>query len=157
MPILASFMVPHPPMIVPAVGRGSEKQIQKTIDAYIQVSKEIALLHPDTIIVTSPHATMYRDYFHISPGSGASGSFEQFHAPSVAFKEQYDTELAGYIETQAAKSSFPAGTEGERDPKLDHGTMVPLWFIRQFCADFKIVRIGLSGLPLGICSGRASV
>ena len=148
MPILASFMVPHPPMIVPAVGRGSEKQIQKTIDAYIQVAKEIALLHPEAIILTSPHATMYRDYFHISPGSCASGSFEQYRAPSVAFKEQYDTELADSIETLAAKSSFPAGTEGERDPKLDHGTMVPLWFIRQFYSDFKIVRIGLSGLPL---------
>ena len=148
MPILASFMVPHPPLIIPAVGRGSEKQIQKTIDAYIQVAKEIALLHPETIIVASLHATMYRDYFHISPGSCASGSFEQFGAPSVTFKEQYDTELADNIETLAAKSSFPAGTEGERDPKLDHGTMVPLWFIRQFCSDFKIVRIGLSGLPL---------
>ena len=77
MPILASFMVPHPPMIVPAVGRGSEKQIQKTINAYIQVAKEIALLHPETIIVTSPHATMYRDYFHISPGSCASGRLLQ--------------------------------------------------------------------------------
>ena len=88
MSLLAAFMVPHPPMIVPAVGRGSEKQIQKTIDAYIQVSKEHALLHPDTIIVTSPHATMYRDYFHISPGSGASGSFEQFRAPFVAFIKQ---------------------------------------------------------------------
>ena len=82
MPILASFMVPHPPMIVPDVGRGSEKQIQKTIDAYTQVAKEIAALHPETIILTSPHATMYRDYFHISPGSRASGSFAQFHAPS---------------------------------------------------------------------------
>ena len=148
MPILASFMVPHPPMIVPAIGRGSEKQIQKTIDAYTQAAKEIALLQPETIILTSPHATMYRDYFHISPGSCASGSFAQFRAPSVAFREQYDTELTDAIETLAAESSFPAGTDGERDPKLDHGTMVPLWFIRQFCSDFKIVRIGLSGLPL---------
>jgi HK97 family phage major capsid protein len=46
MAILAAFMVPHPPMIVPAVGRGSEQQIQKTIDAYkltdlIKVSIEL--------------------------------------------------------------------------------------------------------------------
>ena len=33
MPIIAAFMVPHPPMIVPEVGRGSEKQIEKTIKA----------------------------------------------------------------------------------------------------------------------------
>ncbi|MBQ1787754.1 MAG: AmmeMemoRadiSam system protein A, partial [Erysipelotrichaceae bacterium] len=37
---------------------------------------------------------------------------------------------------------------GERDPKLDHGTMVPLYFIRQKYRDGKIIRIGLSGLPL---------
>nr|MCR5451127.1 AmmeMemoRadiSam system protein A [Lachnospiraceae bacterium] len=31
---------------------------------------------------------------------------------------------------------------------LDHGTMVPLWFIRQKLDGFKIIRIGLSGLSL---------
>ena len=148
MPVLASFMVPHPPMIVPAVGRGSEKQIQKTIDAYTQAAREIADLQPETILITSPHATMYRDYFHISPGSRASGSFEQFRAPSVSFREQYDTELVDVIESLATERGFPAGTEGERDPKLDHGTMVPLYFIRKKYQEGRIVRVGLSGQPL---------
>ena len=31
---------------------------------------------------------------------------------------------------------------------LDHGTMVPLYFIRKFYGKGKIVRIGLSGLSL---------
>ncbi|MBR5047296.1 MAG: AmmeMemoRadiSam system protein A, partial [Eubacterium sp.] len=43
---------------------------------------------------------------------------------------------------------FPAGTLGENDPRLDHGTMVPLWFIRKKYDGFKIIRIGLSGMPL---------
>ena len=34
--ITAAFMVPHPPLIVREVGRGSEKQVQKTIDSYIE-------------------------------------------------------------------------------------------------------------------------
>ena len=34
MGILAGIMVPHPPMIVPAVGRGGEKQIEETTAAY---------------------------------------------------------------------------------------------------------------------------
>ena len=59
MSILAAFMVPHPPMIIPAVGRGSEKQIQETIDAYEQVGREIANLAPETIVITSPHTIMY--------------------------------------------------------------------------------------------------
>ena len=71
MSIVAAFMVPHPPMIVPEVGRGSEKQVEKTIKAYEKVADEIAALKPETIIISSPHSVMYSDYFHISPGSGA--------------------------------------------------------------------------------------
>ena len=93
MPILAAFMVPHPPLIVPQVGRGGEKEIQETRAAYETVAREIAALKPDTIIISSPHATMYADYFHISPGRKAQGSFASFRAPEVRFREEYDAEL----------------------------------------------------------------
>ncbi|QFJ54507.1 AmmeMemoRadiSam system protein A [Pseudobutyrivibrio xylanivorans] len=148
MSVLAAFMVPHPPLIVPAVGRGGEKEILETTRAYTQVAEEIAALKPDTIIITSPHSIMYSDYFHISPGNGATGSFANFRAPEVTFTEQYDTQLVGLICHLADKEDFPAGTLGERNPELDHGTMVPLWFIRQKYKEGRIIRIGLSGLPL---------
>ena len=148
MSILAAFMVPHPPMIVPAVGRGSEAQISKTIRAYEQVAEEIAALEPDTIIITSPHSVMYADYFHISPGKSARGDFGQFRASQVSFAENYDTELVAAIDRLARETGFPAGVMGERDKRLDHGTMVPLYFIRRRYSGGKIVRIGLSGLPL---------
>ena len=64
MSILAAYMVPHPPMIVPEVGRGSEQQIAATTRSYEKAAKEIASLRPDTIIITSPHSVMYADYFH---------------------------------------------------------------------------------------------
>ena len=148
MPVLAAFMVPHPPMIVPQVGRGSEAQIKDTTEAYEQVAAEIAALAPETIIITSPHSVMYADYFHISPGSGAKGSFADFRAGDVRFSETYEEELGDRISLLATESEFPAGSLGEREKKLDHGTMVPLWFIRQKYDGFRIVRIGLSGLPL---------
>ena len=148
MPILASFMVPHPPMIVPAVGRGSEKQVEETTRAYQQVAREIAALQPETIVITSPHATLYSDYFHISPGRKARGSFSYFRAPEVKFQETYDEELVDAISELAYGNGFSAGTMGDREPDLDHGTMVPLYFIEQEYKDFKLVRIGLSGLPL---------
>ena len=46
MSITAAFMVPHPPMIVPQVGRGSERMIQATRTAYMQVAEEIAACRP---------------------------------------------------------------------------------------------------------------
>ena len=148
MSIIAAYMVPHPPMIVPAVGRGSERQIEATRAAYARVAEEIAALAPETIIISSPHATMYADYFHISPGRSARGSFARFNAPQVSFREEYDAELVSTIERMAIAENLPAGTQGQREAELDHGTMVPLHFIRQYCSGFKLVRVGLSGLPL---------
>ena len=148
MSIAAAYMVPHPPMIVPAVGKGGEKQIAKTVAAYETVAAEIAEIRPETIIITSPHSVMYADYFHVSPGEKASGDFGAFRAPEVSFREQYDTELVQIISALAKEADFPAGTLGERDRHLDHGTMVPLYFVEQRYRDFRLVRIGLSGLPL---------
>ena len=148
MSVAAGFMVPHPPMIIPDVGRGDEEQIRDTIRAYERVADEIAALRPDTIIFASPHAVMYSDYFHISPGAGAEGSFRRFRAPQVRFHETYDTELVQRICQLADVAAFPAGVLGEKDSSLDHGTMVPLWFIRKKYQGGRIVRLGLSGLPL---------
>lgn len=148
MSIIAAFMVPHPPMIVPEVGRGSENQIEKTIKAYEKVADEIAALKPETIIISSPHSVMYSDYFHISPGAGARGSFADFGAPQVKFDVDYDEELVNLLSARAEASNFPAGTLGGKRPELDHGTMVPLWFITKKYKDFKLVRTGLSGYDL---------
>ncbi len=148
MPILAAFMVPHPPLIIPQVGRGGEKEIEETKLAYERVGREAAALKPDTVVISSPHALMYSDYFHISPGRRAEGSFASFRAPEVRFREEYDQELTAEIEALASSEGFPAGTLGERDKALDHGVMVPLWFLRQYWQDYRLVRVGLSGLPL---------
>ena len=42
MGIKAAYMVPHPPLIVPEVGKGGEKQIIETTNAYDRVGQEIA-------------------------------------------------------------------------------------------------------------------
>ena len=148
MPIIAGYMVPHPPIAVHEIGRGEELKIQATLDSFREVAEDIAALEPETILVTSPHALMYRDYFHISPGMHAEGDFSRFRAGKVRFSVDYDRELADAIADAADETGFPAGTLGERDPQLDHGTMVPLYFINQCYREYRLVRIGLSGLPL---------
>lgn len=145
MALQAAFIVPHPPLIIPAVGRGKEQLIQATIDSYDEVARQIAELRPQTIIVTSPHATAYRDYFHISPGTSARGDMRRFDAFDTDLTCTYDVELADCITSLAATEGFPAGTEGERDPSIDHATYIPLYFVDKFYRDYEVVRIGLSG------------
>ncbi len=148
MSIIAAYMVPHPPLIIPEVGKGGEEKILETTESYNEVGRQIAGLKPDTIIISSPHAVMYSDYFHISPGTKAFGSFANFGAREVRFNEEYDNELVKYIESVCGEKRFPAGTKGEKGIELDHGTMVPLYFIEKYYHDFKLVRLGLSGLDL---------
>lgn len=146
MSITGAFIVPHPPIILPEVGRGEEKKIQKTIDAYDEISRRISELKPETIIITSPHSTLYPNYFHVSPGSKAKGDFRQFMVYDVDIEAEYDTELVQMITRTAQESNVPAGIQGERDNSLDHGTLVPLYFINKFYSEYKLVRIGLSRL-----------
>ncbi len=148
MSIVGAFIVPHPPMIVPEIGKGSERQVERTIKSYESVADKICELKPDTIIISSPHSVMYSDYFHISSGRGARGSFVSFGAGNVKTYVDYDVELVEHIAYLADRTYFPAGFMGEKDPLLDHGTMVPLYYITKKYRDFKLVRTGLSGLDL---------
>ncbi|NLN84044.1 MAG: AmmeMemoRadiSam system protein A [Firmicutes bacterium] len=146
MPLLASVVTPHPPLIIPEIGRGDERQISDTIAAMEEISKRIALLKPDTIVVVSPHTTLYADYFHVSPGEIAAGNFANFGQPQVKLRVDYDTELRGEIIEEAEKARLPLGDAGETDPNLDHGTLIPLYFIAKEWPDFKVIRLGFSGL-----------
>ena len=151
MAILNAVMVPHPPLIIPQVGRGEEKLIQSTIDAYRAASRFIRESAPDVLVITTPHSEMYADYFHISPGESAAGDFSQYRASDVCVNVKYDTEFVSELCRAAREHKFSAGTRGQKNASLDHATMIPLCFLKEAYGDKPlppIVRIGLSGLPL---------
>ena len=146
MPIIKTYIVPHPPLIIPQIGKGRENQIKKTTESYETVAKEISELKPDTIIISSPHTIMYGDYFHITNANKVSGDFSNFNASNISFEEEQDIELIEEIENVSKKYNFPAGRT--KDTELDHGTMIPLYFIRKYYKEGKIIVLGPSGLPL---------
>ncbi len=155
--VTEGYAVPHPPLIIPEVGKGREQGIADTIAAYQQVAEEVAAIRPDTIVLISSHVEMYGDYFHIAPGESGDGNFGQFGAPQVKVHAEYDTELRDAICRHAQELGIPAGTDGQQHSALDHGTMIPLYFINQKYSEYKVVRIGISGLSydrhmaLGAC------
>jgi AmmeMemoRadiSam system protein A/AmmeMemoRadiSam system protein B len=148
MAIIAAFMVPHPPVVIPEIGGEDTAKISSTFEAYKAVGEQIQKLAPDTIVLSSPHAQAYSDYFQFSDGEIATGSFSSFGAGQVRFRELYDKEMVEKISSLAASIGFPAGSEGDQEKNLDHGTMVPLYFINHYYRSYKLVRLGLSGLPL---------
>jgi AmmeMemoRadiSam system protein B len=89
---------------------------------------------------------MYADYFHISPGNEAKGDLSKFGVRNVEISVKYDREFAETLEKNADAAKISAGVQGERDKSLDHGTLVPLYFINKRYTDYKVVRTGISGL-----------
>lgn len=143
MPIIGAFMVPHPPLAVYEVGGLRTKDIKTTIDNYNKIAKEISELKPDTIVISSPHAPLYRDAFYILNDSSVKGDLSKFGASNISFNEKVDIEFKDNLIELAESKNIPIAKESV---PLDHGTMVPLYFIEKYIKDFNIVLIGLSDI-----------
>ena len=142
----AAYIVPHPPILLPEIGKKEEEKISLTRQGYETIAKDIARIRPQTIVICSPHAPAYMDYIHISDGEQAYGDMRAFGCEQVQFHEHYDVDFINVLCSLAQKAHLPAGTLGNQEPVLDHGTMVPLYFIEQAYRDFQMVRIAVSGL-----------
>lgn len=146
MSIKAGYLTPHPPLIIPQVGRGMEREIENTIEAYKKVAKKVKDYSPDTLILISPHAPAYLDYFQIASGSEMSGTFEDFGAEDVKVQIDLDQDLSDLIIEEGRKKDLSLGYKGNTE-LLDHGSMVPLYFIQKEYS-CPIVRLSVSGFSL---------
>ena len=162
MSMLGAVIMPHPPVLLPQVGRGREAEISATARAMEEAAAQAALWAPDVLIVASPHTVMYRDYFHLAPGAGGKGDMAAFGAPQARVEAEYDAPLRAEIIRLAGEAGLEAGTLGQRDPALDHGVLIPLSYLRRAGLTCPIVRLGLSGFSpldhyrLGVCIARAA-
>ena len=146
MSITGAFIVPHPPILLSEIGRGEEKALQATLDAFLEVSSRIQALEPETIVLVSPHAVSYADYFHISPDKSARGDMAKFGAGQVSVEVIYDTVFRDMLLGTVAAMILPAGIQSSRDPSLDHGTLITRRLRGQAVNARVLVRLGLSDL-----------
>ena len=52
----AAYIVPHPPILLPEIGKKEEEKISLTRQGYETIAKDIARIRPQTIVICSPHA-----------------------------------------------------------------------------------------------------
>ncbi len=126
--ILRAYIVPHPPVVLPEIGRGSEAEIEATGQAMRQVAKEMAELAPDTIILSSPHAPAYRDAFFISASKRDEGDLGSFGFPQLSESLENDLPLIKKIMEKAERGEIEVYAD-TRTNRLDHGSLVPLYLL----------------------------
>ena len=161
MAIVGAVAVPHPPVIVPAVGRGRESALGQPDGAYRQAARCVARWHPDTLVVISPHAPGRADGVQISPGEAARGDLAAFGAPEEGIEVCYDGALRACWLQLLRQAGLPAEVAGREDKRaLDHGTLIPLLYLLQALFGLQGVIYGQSvtdfiaiGLSMGLWRG----
>lgn len=143
--LVGSIIVPHPPVMVPPVG-GQEglKPIEKTVSAMVEVSRRVAEMKPDTVVIITPHGPVYPDRISIRmPSDGKlAGTLEMFGSDDGLSLES-DNKLADEI----LDASVSAGLKvlAIEDGELDHGVLAPMFYIDKAIGDgYKMVSANIS-------------
>ena len=142
--LVFSAIAPHPPIMVPEVGRESITDVADSIDAMAELTRRLIESGAETVVLISPHAPLAVDSFVAYEGPEVYGDFANFRAPATTFTATVDEELLNSIKQLANSQNYHVSTLVERD--LDHGTAVPLYFLFQNGWQGKVVTLGYSFL-----------
>ncbi len=136
--LLAGCIVPHPPLLIPEVGGRDLSKVESTKRAMEELADRVKALEPDVLFIISPHSPMLAGSFGVKISQELEGSFANFGCPQVRIRKGNDVELASKIVDLGRENGVKVEpiknlrgrwlSEGE---ELDHGTLVPLYYIDQ--------------------------
>lgn len=144
MSLVFAAIAPHPPLLVPNIGKNHIKKIQATADAVKQLERDLYVAKPDTILIISPHGHIFPDVFTINAHPELHVDLKDFG--DLVTKADFSTDLSLIAQiTEAAKMQrFPFVLQDEA--ALDYGASIPLLLLTQHLPKIKIVAAGYSGL-----------
>lgn len=150
--LIAAALSPHPPIIVPEVGRGEERVTEKTIEALTTVGRRFVQRQPETIFVITPHGPAFADAISIRAQRHLRGDLGGFRAPEVSFDYETDMDLVSALEKSLAGDPVIFLDEAKLGryrvgPEIDHGVMVPLYFLKEAGFREKLVVVNIGFLP----------
>lgn len=146
MSLVYAAVVPHPPIMVPEVGKKDGlKPIEKTVNAMLKVSKEIGELDPDVLVIITPHGPVYPEGINlrVPDEEELSGNLWQFGAADVQLDFKLARKLSEKIIDKARKDALKV--QVLEDDSLDHGVIAPLYYVtKAISKPVKLVSINVS-------------
>lgn len=121
-------LMPHAPILVPAVA-GPRAGASRTTAAMRDVAERLGGHSIDTVVLISPHSPRRRNAFGLWGGSVLAGSLGQFGAPDASIELPNDLEFVPALSKAAAKRGVALWSI--QPGLLDHGAVVPLWFLTE--------------------------
>jgi len=124
MSLVSAALVPHPPLIIPSIGREHVRLLEKTAAAFARIDMDFAAAKPETLLVISPHLAVMPDTFTVNHASRYVTHFLEFGDFSVPREFSADSLLIERIRHQAHARRSRLITVS--DAHLDYGSGVPL-------------------------------
>lgn len=142
---------PHPPIILPEIGKKDVVVTEKTINAMLKLGLLFAQSKPDIVFVISPHAVLLHDRIAIGYGETVIGDFSQFGHSEVTMQFEGDKTIIDKLQKESYKSKIqlePYAGHNEVVP-LDHGAMVPLYYLsKAYEKSFSLVLSSFSDFTI---------
>jgi protein-L-isoaspartate(D-aspartate) O-methyltransferase len=129
MPISRAVLMCHAPIVIPAIGRERAAQCARTTDAMRHAATRLVTGAPDVLVVISPHAPRDRARWGICAASSLAGDFARFGAPEVGARFAGAPAAAGALAHAAHAANL--ATWSLPGDGLDHGSLVPLYFVHE--------------------------
>jgi MEMO1 family protein len=145
MSIIFSAIVPHPPILIPNIGKENLKQLKATADSYLKLEQDLYVSQPETIIIISPHGPLQDNVFSLNLSPEFYGDFKDFGDLTTKFSLTGDVGLAHKIKE---KMEDQAPLHLTSDSRLDHGASIPLYLLTRHLPNIKIIPLYYSGLDL---------
>ena len=145
MAIVYGAIMPHPPVIIPAVGGTIVKDVIKTKKAMEEVGKRLKAKDIDSVVIITPHGNVSQIAVPVYVNHIFEGNLGYFGADKPVFSFKGDPVLGNEIIKEAKKQNLEVSHITEN--LLDHGIIVPMYY--PIMAGFKkpIVPIALAFLP----------
>jgi aromatic ring-opening dioxygenase LigB subunit len=124
MSLVFSALVPHPPLLLPAIGREHSRLLEKTSAAFAKLSESLALAAPDTILIISPHLAAMPETFTVNHAPKYVTHFLEFGDFTRPREFNSDPLLIEKIRQESRNAKQKIITVS--DIHLDHGAGVPL-------------------------------
>lgn len=146
--ITARYLMPHPPIIIPEIGQGEERRVKDTVNSMKEIAREIRKKSPKTIVIITPHGPMFKDAIAISDVENIHGDFGKFGNSNIALNKDINTLMTKRIIENLLDEDIsiaPINNDSKRnygiEIELDHGALVPLYYIDKEYSDYNLVHI----------------
>jgi len=146
-------IAPHPPIIIPEIGRDRLSEAKQTVDGMKLLSSRIKETAPELLIVITPHGQIVPEGPVVLTQEQLTGDFGQFGFPDIIINTQTDRQLIDLLVEEATSGPVrpvlldDTGHNLRRGRVLDHGAMVPLYYLYEAGVKVPCVHITISFQP----------